>query len=166
MLEMTTLDGTSARPSAAQIAALRAALTGDVLVGGDEGYDIARKVWNGNVDRRPGLIVRCTNAADVQRAVNFARDHALLTSVRGGGHSAPGYGVNDGGLVIDLTRMRGISVDPVARTARADGGVLWLEFDKATQVHGLATTGGTVSNTGIGGLTAFHGPTTSQRSRC
>src|SRR5206468_5018856 len=107
----------------------------------------------GNVDRRPALIVRCMGASDVQRAVAFAKERDLLVSIRGGGHSAPGYGTNDGGLVIDLSAMKAISVDPASRTARAEGGVLWRDLDKATQAHGLATTGGTVSNTGIGGLT-------------
>jgi FAD/FMN-containing dehydrogenase len=119
----------------------------------DAGYDSARRVWNGNVDRRPALIARCTGVADVQCAVNFARVQALRVSVRGGGHSAPGYGTNDGGLVIDLSPMKGIRVDPQKQTARAEGGVLWRELDRETQVFGLATTGGTVSNTGIAGLT-------------
>ena len=113
----------------------------------------ARRVWNGNIDRRPALIARCTGVADVQRAVEFARLHGLRVSVRGGGHSAPGYGTNDGGLVIDMSPMKGIRVDPQSRTVRAEGGVLWRELDRETQVFGLATTGGTVSNTGIAGLT-------------
>jgi FAD/FMN-containing dehydrogenase len=116
-------------------------------------YEVARRVWNGNIDRRPALIARCTGVADVQSVVNFSRVHGVRISVRGGGHSAPGYGTNDGGLVIDLSAMKGIRVDPHARTARAEGGVLWRELDRETQVFGLATTGGTVSNTGIAGLT-------------
>ena len=99
------------------------------------------------------MIARCTGIADVQAAVNFARNHGLRVSVRGGGHSAPGYGTNDGGLVIDMSPMKGIRVDPHSRTVRAEGGVLWRELDRETQVFGLATTGGTVSNTGIAGLT-------------
>jgi FAD/FMN-containing dehydrogenase len=138
---------------AAEIATLRAGLRGGLLLSGDEGYEGARRVWNGNVDRRPALIARCADAADVQQAVSFAKRQGLLVSVRGGGHSAPGYGTNDGGLVIDLSSMKAISVDPGKRTARAEGGVLWRELDSQTQAHGLATTGGTVSNTGIGGLT-------------
>lgn len=153
MLESLTLSGGSIGLDANEIAELRGKLRGDVLLAGDPDYEGARRVWNGNVDRRPALIVRCATAADVQHAVGFARAHDLLLSVRGGGHSAPGYGVNDGGMVLDLTLMKAIEVDPVARTASAEGGVLWLELDKATQAHGLATTGGTVSNTGIGGLT-------------
>ena len=101
----------------------------------------------------PPLIVRCTGPADVQRAVDFARTHELLLSLRGGGHSAPGYGTNDGGMVIDMSPMKGIRVDPGSRTARAQGGVLWREFDHETHAFGLATTGGTVSDTGIAGLT-------------
>ena len=110
-------------------------------------------MWNGNIDRRPALIARCAGVSDVQQAVGFARSHELRLSLRGGGHSAPGYGTNDGGLVIDLSPMKGIQVNPTARTVRAQGGVLWREFDHETQAFGLATTGGTVSNTGVAGLT-------------
>jgi FAD/FMN-containing dehydrogenase len=153
MVDIMTLNGSRAALGAPQIAALRSGLRGAVLLSGDEGYETARRVWNGNVDRRPAVIVRCLNASDVQRAVVFAKERDLLVSIRGGGHSAPGYGTNDGGLVIDLSAMKAISVDPAGRRARAEGGVLWRDFDAATQAHGLATTGGTVSNTGIGGLT-------------
>jgi len=135
------------------LATLRGAFRGQLVTADDPVYESARSVWNGNVDRRPALVARCTGVADVQQAVRFGREHDLLVSVRGGGHSAPGYGTNDGGLVIDLSPMKGIRVDPAARTARAEGGVLWREFDRETQVFGLATTGGTVSNTGIAGLT-------------
>ena len=153
MVEIMTLDGTRASLGAAEIAALRNNLRGGVVLAGDPEYDSARRVWNGNVDRRPALIARCSSTADVQHAVSFANTNGLLLSVRGGGHSAPGYGTNDGGMVIDLSPMKAIAVDPAGRTARAEGGVLWREFDAATQAHGLATTGGTVSNTGIAGLT-------------
>jgi len=153
MVDIMTLNGNQSALPAPQISALRSGLRGPVLLAGDEGYEAARRVWNGNVDRRPAVIVRCMNASDVEQAVDFARTRSLLVSIRGGGHSAPGYGTNDGGLVIDLSAMKAISVDPARRTARAEGGVLWREFDAATQAHGLATTGGTVSNTGIGGLT-------------
>ena len=153
MVDIVTLNGSQTALGAPQIAALRSGLRGAVILSGDDDYETARRVWNGNVDRRPAVIVRCMNASDVQRAVDFARERDLLVSIRGGGHSAPGYGTNDGGLVIDLSAMRAISVDPASRTARAEGGVLWRDFDAATQAHGLATTGGTVSNTGIGGLT-------------
>jgi len=135
------------------VAAFGEVLAGELIGVGDPGYDGARRVWNGNIDRRPALVARCRGVADVRHAVRFARQEGLLVSVRGGGHSAPGYGTNEGGLVIDLSAMKGIRVDPGAGTARAEGGVLWREFDRETQGFGLATTGGTVSNTGIGGLT-------------
>ncbi|SFP62393.1 FAD/FMN-containing dehydrogenase [Geodermatophilus dictyosporus] len=135
------------------LTALAADLHGPLLRPHDDGYDPARRVWNGNVDRRPAAIARCLDAADVQRAVVFARDEGLLLSVRGGGHSAPGYGTNDGGLVIDLSLLKAVTVDADARTAQVGGGVLWRELDEATQRVGLATTGGTVSNTGVAGLT-------------
>jgi hypothetical protein len=132
---------------------LAAALRGPLLRPGDDGYDAARRVWNGMIDRRPALIARCTGAADVLAAVNFARATGLLVAVRGGGHNAAGHATCEGGLVIDLTPMKGIRVDPTARTAQAQGGVTWAEFDRETQALGLATTGGTVSNTGVAGLT-------------
>jgi FAD/FMN-containing dehydrogenase len=153
MVEIVTLNGTRTSLAATEIAGLRNGLRGGLILAGDTAYDGARRVWNGNVDRRPGLIARCVDATDVRRAVSFASTNGLLVSVRGGGHSAPGYGTNDGGLVIDLSPMKGIRVDPTTRTARAEGGVLWREFDEATQAHGLATPGGTVSSTGIAGLT-------------
>ena len=132
---------------------LRTTFGGEILVPSDAGYDAARRVWNGNVDRRPALVTRCHGVADVQRAVAYAQERDLLLSVRGGGHSAPGYGTNDGGMVLDLTPLKGIRVDPSLRTARVQGGALWRELDRETQAFGLATTGGTVSNTGVGGLT-------------
>jgi FAD/FMN-containing dehydrogenase len=147
------LDGSFMSLTEADIAGLRGGLRGNVVIAGDAQYQAARQVWNGNVDRRPALIVRCSGAADVKQAVEFARSHQLLVSIRGGGHSAPGYGTNDSGLVIDLSGMKGIRVDPSARTVAAQGGVLWRELDHETQAHGLATTGGTVSNTGVAGLT-------------
>ena len=152
-ISATTLEGSRTNVNDADIASLRSNVRGELVVAGDARYDEARRVWNGNVDRRPGLIVRCTGAADVQQAVNFARSLGLLVSIRGGVHSAPGYGTNEGGLVIDLSPMKGIRVDPDARTVSAQGGVLWRELDHETQAYGLATTGGTVSNTGITGLT-------------
>jgi FAD/FMN-containing dehydrogenase len=129
------------------------ALRGAVLAAGDPGYDETRKVWNGMFDRRPGLIARCTGAADVIAAVNYAREHNLSVAVRGGGHSFPGYSVCDGGLMIDLLPMKGIRVDPASRTARAEPGVLWGELDAEAEAFGLATTGGMISHTGIAGLT-------------
>src|SRR5262245_50449638 len=139
--------------SSTHLESLQQSFRGELIQSEDAGYDSARRVWNGNVDRRPALVARCTGVADVQCAVNFARVHGIRVSVRGGGHSAPGYGTNDGGLVIDMAPMKGIRVDPDTRTAWAEGGVLWRELDRETQVFGLATTGGTVSNTGIAGLT-------------
>ena len=153
MVEIVSLDGSRIDIAAAEIGALRGSVRGGVVLAADAHYESARRVWNGNIDRRPALIARCNGVTDVQHAVNFACRHELMLSVRGGGHSAPGYGTNNGGMVIDLSPMKGITVDPAKRTARAEGGVLWREFDAATQVHGLATTGGTVSNTGVAGLT-------------
>ena len=147
------MHGGVAQLSDAAIEALRTAIRGELILRDAAGYGIARQVWNGNIDRHPALILRCAGAADVQRAVDFARTHELLLSVRGGGHSAPGYGTNDGGIVIDMSLMKGIRVDAASRTVRAQGGVLWRELDHETQAFGLATTGGTVSNTGIAGLT-------------
>jgi FAD/FMN-containing dehydrogenase len=133
--------------------AFRARLRGPFLQRGDPDYDAARQVWNAMVDRRPALITRCAGAADVVTAVRFAREQGLAISVKGGGHSVAGKAVCDDGLMIDLTRMDGIRVDPVRRTARAEGGVTWGAFDRETQAFGLATTGGIVPTTGVGGLT-------------
>src|SRR5436190_11379288 len=130
-----------------------AGMRGKVLRPGDAGFDPARKVWNGMIDRTPALIARPAGAADVISAVNFARDHNLLLAVRGGGHSAAGNGVCDRGLTLDLSAMNGIRVDPARRTARAEPGLTWAEFDRETQAFGLATTGGVISTTGIVGLT-------------
>jgi len=132
---------------------LRGGLRGALLQPGDAGYDAARHVWNGSIDRKPALIARCTGAADVIAAVAFARANGLLVSVRGGGHNVTGNAVCDGGLMIDLSPMKGVRVDPVARTVRAQGGVTWGELDHETQAFGLATTGGQISTTGIAGLT-------------
>jgi FAD/FMN-containing dehydrogenase len=153
MVDIRALDGASVAVSDRSIAALRESVRGQVILAADAAYDAARRIWNGNIDRRPALIARCASASDVQAVVRFAAADGLLLSVRGGGHSAPGYGTNDGGLVIDLSLMRAVTVDPTRRRARAEGGTLWKGFDEATQAHGLATTGGTVTNTGIGGLT-------------
>jgi FAD/FMN-containing dehydrogenase len=132
---------------------LRQVIEGEVIRPGDRVYDDARKVWNGAVDRRPGAIVRCAEVSDVVAAVRLARERDLLVSVRGGGHGVGGHAVCDGGLVIDLSPMKAIDVEPSRRTARAEAGVLWGEFDRETQVFGLATTGGVVTHTGIAGLT-------------
>jgi FAD/FMN-containing dehydrogenase len=134
-------------------ALLRDSVLGPVIGPEDDGYDEARSIWNGAIDRRPNLIVRCTGVADVVAAVHFAREHDLLVSVRSGGHGVGGHAICDGGLVIDLSPMKGIRVDPLARTARAQAGVLWGELDRETQLFGLATVGGIVTHTGIAGLT-------------
>lgn len=119
----------------------------------DDGYDEARSVWNGAIERRPKYIARGLTVADITAALRFAREHELPIAVRGGGHGVAGTAVCDDGLVIDLSAMKAVHVDPAARTARAEGGVVWGEFDAATQAFGLATTGGIVSHTGIAGLT-------------
>lgn len=137
----------------AAVAALRTHLRGELILPGDAGYEAARRVWNGMIDKRPALIARCAGPEDVIAAVNFARERALLVAVRGGGHNVAGNATCDGGLVIDLSRMRAVRVDAARRTARAEGGATWGDFDAATQAHGLATTGGAVSTTGIAGLT-------------
>jgi FAD/FMN-containing dehydrogenase len=130
---------------------------GVLLQPGDSGFDEARLVWNGIHDRHPALIARCTTADDVVAAVNFARSNDLTLAVRGGGHSAPGYATCDDGIVIDLSLMKNIEVDPDAKTARAEAGLTWGEFDAATQEHALAVTGGRFSTTGIAGLTLGSG---------
>src|SRR6266704_2531574 len=135
------------------IMALKASLRGKLLQPDDETYDAARTGYNAMVDKHPALIVLCAGVSDVINAVNFARRHNLLTTVRGGGHSVAGKSTCDDGLVIDLSSMKGIRVDPVSRTTRAEPGVTWNEFDRETQAFGLATTGGTISTTGIAGLT-------------
>ena len=152
-LRMTTLKGLDTVLKEADIAAFQQRLRGPCLAPGDDRYEEARQVWNANIDRRPGLICRPAGVADVIHAVTFARDHHLLVSVRGGAHSFAGTCVCNGGLVIDLSLMKGSRVDPVRRTVRAEGGVTWGEFDRETQAFGLATTGGTMSETGIAGLT-------------
>jgi FAD/FMN-containing dehydrogenase len=134
-------------------AILRSAVRGEVIAPGDVAYDQARKVWNGMVDRRPAAIIYCADADDVVAAVNFARSRSLLVAVRSGGHNIGGASVCDGGLVIDLSRMKQIEVDPVRRMARAQAGLNLGEFDAATQAHGLATTMGVNADTGIAGLT-------------
>ena len=153
---MAGVEAAEATISAESLEPFVAALRGRALRDGDEGYDEARSIWNGLIDRRPALIVECTGAADVVDAVNFAREQKLLLSVKSGGHNVAGNAVNDGGLVIDLSRMNGIHVDPVARTVRAEGGATWGDCDRESQLHGLAVPGGVVSTTGIAGLT-LHG---------
>jgi FAD/FMN-containing dehydrogenase len=125
---------------------------GDVIGPDRHDYDNARAVWNGTVDRRPRLIARCSRTSDVAAALRFARDRDLEIAVRGGGHNVAGTAVCEDGIVIDLSKMRAVTVDPVERTARVQGGALWSDVDHKTQAHGLATTGGIVSHTGVGGV--------------
>jgi FAD/FMN-containing dehydrogenase len=132
---------------------LEASFRGELVRPVDGGYDEHRKVWNGSIDRRPGLIARCTGVADVRHAVRFAQEHELLVAVRGGGHSFPGLSVCDDGMVIDLGPMKGIRVDPEARTVRAQAGVLLGELDRETQAFGMAVPAGIVTHTGLSGLT-------------
>jgi FAD/FMN-containing dehydrogenase len=131
---------------------LRTAIGGQVITPADDGYEEARRVWNGMVDRHPALVVRCASTADVTAAVNFGRDNDLIVSVRCGSHSTPGYSTCDDGIVIDLGPMNRVTVDPDTGTARVGGGALWADLDGAAQQHGLAVTGGRVSDTGVGGL--------------
>lgn len=132
---------------------LRSRVHGRTIAGNDESYEAARKVYNGMIDRRPQVIVQCTDAGDVMAAVEFARENSLPLSIRGGSHSVPGFGTNDGGVVADLAQMNGVRVDPRSRTARAEGGCTWGGFNHATYPFGLATTGGIIASTGIAGLT-------------
>src|SRR5437016_4083330 len=143
---MTALDQSS-------IVDLSARFLGVLLRPDQSGYDEVRRVHNGMIDRRPALIAGCLGNADIVDAVNFARTHGLELAVRGGGHNVAGRAVCDDGLMLDMSLMKGIHVDPVRRTGRAQGGVTWREFNRETQAHGLATTGGVISTTGIAGLT-------------
>ena len=137
----------------ATLAELEQGVRGQLIRPSDEAYDEARAIWNGAHDRRPALIVRCAGVADVMRAVDFARSENLLVAVRGGGHSLPGFSTCDGGVVVDLSAMTAVRVDPVRRTASAEGGCTWADLDHETQAFGLAVTGGLVSTTGIAGFT-------------
>lgn len=152
MLEEEKLPG-GAVLDATALRTFETSLRGDLIRPGDEKYEAARRVWNGMIDKRPALIVRCAGVADVIAAVNFARTHDLLVAIRGCAHNVAGNAVCDGGMVIDLSRMKSVRVDPESRTARAEPGVAWGEFDRETQAFGLATTGGLVSTTGIAGFT-------------
>ena len=152
-LKFATLSGDYAVIRAAAVEDFMGSLHGETLCPGDQGYDSARRIWNGMVDKRPTLIARCSGTADVINSVNFARENDLLISVRGGGHNFPGNSVCDEGLMIDLSRMTGVRVDPAAKTVRAQGGTKWGAFDHETQAFGLATPGGTDLDTGIAGLT-------------
>jgi len=135
------------------IAALRMKIRGDIIQPGDPQYETARKVYNAMIDKHPALIVRCVDAADVSSAIEFGREQELDVAVRGGSHNGPGFGTVEGGLVIDLSLMRGIRVDPEERTVRVAGGAIWGDIDHATYPFGLAVPGGFISTTGVGGLT-------------
>ena len=152
-IEVMATTGRRVLLNAETVEQVRTKLRGGHLLPGDEGYDAARKIYNAMIDHRPGIIARCAGVADVVDAVNFARNNGLLVSVRGGGHNVSGNAVCDGGLMIDLSPMKGVRVDLDSKTARAEPGVTWGEFDRETQAFGLATTGGLVSTTGIAGLT-------------
>jgi FAD/FMN-containing dehydrogenase len=132
---------------------LRASFQGELVLPGDEQYDEVRAVYNGMIDRYPALIARCTNSADVVAAVNFARQHRLILAVRGGGHNGGGLGTADDGLVIDLSPMKDVKVNPQAQTVQVGGGATWSDVDNATNAHGMATPSGIISTTGVGGLT-------------
>ena len=144
---------TAATIDADRVDAFSVSISGTVLQPGEDHYEAARRVHNGLIDKRPALIARCRGLADVNAAVDFARETGLEISIRGGGHNIAGRSVTDGGLMIDLAEMKGMYVDPEARTIRAQGGVIWSEFNRETAVHGLAVTGGAISTTGIAGLT-------------
>src|SRR5579862_2914033 len=143
--------------TASPLSSLDAVFTGELIRPGDPRYETSRTVFNAMIDKHPALIARCATTADVVAAVRFARETGLTVAVRGGGHSVVGYGVCDGGLVIDLRGLKSLEVDADAKAARAGGGVLWGEFDAATQEHGLHTPGGRVTTTGIGGFTTGGG---------
>lgn len=148
-----SLDGMETRIDEAIVRKLSRSLEGDLLMADDPQYDAARQLWNGMHDKRPTLIAQCASTDDVRRAVNFARDHSVLTAVRGGGHSWPGKSSCDGGLMIDLSRMNSVYVDTFDRRAYASGGALLNNLDTAAREHGLITTAGVVSHTGVGGFT-------------
>ena len=133
--------------------ALRSRLRGTSLVRGDEGYDLARRVWNGAIDRYPSCIVGCADAEDVSHAVRIAADHGLRMTVRGGGHNVAGRSIRDGSLLLDLSKLRQVSVNSELRVATVQGGAVWRDVDRATAIEGLATTGGLISSTGVGGFT-------------
>src|SRR4051812_39252495 len=150
---MTIQDPTHTVLGAGTVAEFEEAMRGQVLSPRDDGYDAARAIWNGAHDGRPALIARCAGVADVMRAVELARSENLLVAVRGGGHSIPGFSSCDDGLVIDLSGMQAVHVDPAAQTARVEAGATWNTFDREAQAFGLATTGGLVSSTGVAGFT-------------
>ena len=151
------IDQTTTAPSgvatAIPLETLKTNFKGELLLPGDAGYDEARKVWNGMIDKRPAVIARCNNVQDVIQAVNFARNNKLIVSVKGGGHNVTGNAVCDNGIMIDLSLMRSVKVDPEKQIAEVQTGATWGDFDNATQKYGLACTGGLISTTGVAGLT-------------
>src|SRR5579863_2868556 len=132
---------------------LKISFRGELIQPADNTYEPARKVYNGMIDKRPRLIVRCVDVADVMAAVHYGRENSLLTAIRGGGHNGAGLGTCDDGLVIDLSRMKGIRVDPEAKTVRVEAGCVWGDVDHATHAFGMATPSGFISSTGVAGLT-------------
>jgi FAD/FMN-containing dehydrogenase len=148
-----TRDGKPAELDATLVQGLRAGLRGPLILAGDPGYDETRAIWNAMIDRRPAIIARCIGVSDVLACVRFAREHSLALSMRGGGHNIAGLALAEGGLLLDLSLMRGVWVDPAARLARAQGGCLLGDVDRETQLHGLAAALGFVSATGVAGLT-------------
>jgi len=152
-VEFRRLDGTSTVLPVKAVEQLRTFVVEPPVLADEPAYESARRVWNGMIDRRPAMIVRCRGVADVLAAVRFAREHRLLLAVRGGGHNVAGFGTCDGGMVIDLSGMRGVNVDPARRIARVGAGATWFDVDRETQVFGLAVPGGIVSTTGVAGLT-------------
>src|SRR3712207_6400325 len=152
-LRIATATGTDTVLEERVVEAFGVRLRGELFRLGDAGYDEARRVWNGMIDKHPALVVRCMSAADVINSVNFARENDLLLAVRGSGHNVAGTATVEGGLLIDLSAMKGIKVDPLRRTVRAEGGVTIGELDRKTQAFGLVTPLGVVSETGIAGLT-------------
>ena len=152
-IRVTTTTGGAGAIAEAAVEEFKSKLRGGLLQSGDEGYDDARAIFNGMIDRRPALIARCAGVADVIDCVNFARGKNVLVSVRGGGHNVAGNCVCDGGLMIDLSKMNSVLVDPAKRTGRAEGGATWRDFDHEAHAFGLATTGGFFPTTGVAGLT-------------
>lgn len=159
-----TAAGLAAGAERAMVAGLGATPRGEVIDRAHPEYDEARRVWNGLIDRYPAVIARCAGTADVVEAVRVAREHRPVVSIRGGGHQVAGSAVCDDGLVIDLSGMKGVHVDPTGRTVRAQAGVTWGELDRETQLFGLATTGGEVSTTGIAGFSLGGGLGVAQRA--
>jgi FAD/FMN-containing dehydrogenase len=155
-VDVKTRDGGTARIPSRHLEELKRQLRGDVLTPGDEGYELARRLWNGMIDRRPALTVLCAEPEDIARCVVFAREHSVLLTIRGGGHNVAGSAVQDQGMTMDLSRLRHVDVDPSSRRVRVEAGATLAELDRAAQAHGLAVPVGLVSATGIAGLT-LHG---------